>query len=42
MDSVINDDYDFYGYKTFYNGIGVSGYLKLSGDFLHNNEMTPE
>jgi hypothetical protein len=39
MNSIINNDFDFYGYKTFWSGIGISGYLDLSGNLLINDKM---
>lgn len=39
MNSIINSDFDFYGYKTFYGGIGVSGVLNLSGNFYVNKDV---
>jgi hypothetical protein len=39
MNSIINNDFDFYGYKTFWSGTGISGYLDLSGNFLVNDKM---
>lgn len=37
LNDVINKDFDFYGYKTFHGGIGVSSSLDLSGNFYVNN-----
>jgi hypothetical protein len=42
MNSIINNDFDFHGYKTFWSGIGISGYLDLSGDLLVNDKMTKD
>jgi len=42
MDAIINSDFDFYGYKTFYGGIGVSNDLNLSGNFFVNKDVPEE
>ena len=39
LDEIANSDFDFYGYKTFYGGIGISNMLNLTGDFLVNVDV---
>jgi hypothetical protein len=42
MDNITNNDFDFYGYKTFYGGIGISGFLNLSGNVYINTHIPYE
>jgi hypothetical protein len=37
VDSMANNDFDFYGHKTFYGGVSISNGLDLTGDFLVND-----
>lgn len=39
MNSIANSNFDFYGYKTFYGGIGVVSALNLSGNFYVNKDV---
>lgn len=42
LDDLVNSPFDFYSYKTFWGGIGVSGELNLSGYFYVNKDLPPE
>ena len=39
LDNIANYDFDFYGYKMFYGGIGVSNILELTGNFYVNKNV---
>ena len=41
LNDIVNNDFTFYGLKTFQNGINVLSFLNLSGD-LYVNNMAPE
>lgn len=43
VEGIVNgDEYNFYGYKIFWDGIEVHGVLNLSGDLYVNTDMTKE
>lgn len=37
IDELANNNFDFYGHKTFYGGVSISNSLDLTGDFLVND-----
>jgi len=42
LDGVSNNDFDFYGHKTFYGGVSISNMLAVSGDFYVNKDVPPD
>jgi len=42
LQNIAQEDFDFYGYKIFYDGAGVMGQLNISGNVSVNVNMEPE